>query len=306
MAFNLVNTIPFDTTDSDSVLASFDAGLDYLFRTFIPARTGCGTNLISETSSNKKFTIQLPMRDAFNNEATEYNYFWIDWNYTSITNTLTLREDSTYTTVPGDKGTDSTNSVAFNVYSGSGALSSSDWKYWVSDQDDACWFVSRGDYSILGWMHPLVNVIKSNSDYPESPSTDRWMSQIWPTMQEAWRWTNLPASTNTSTSEGYGHGLVPSKYGVPLEQTFYTDWIFTQTNQGYGLGQVTNPDIIWSTPAASFRATSDTWGSSSNSSPSMAKYLVNGTDWYAVHHTPSNSTGGFGYYMGTTEPAFDS
>ena len=83
------------------------------------------------------------MRNSLDSDNVVHSHWWISWNPSSTTpSTFTnMYEDATYTTVPGDKGTDTTNQIQLIFHSTSLTWGQLDWKFWTSDVDDSTWMV---------------------------------------------------------------------------------------------------------------------------------------------------------------------
>jgi hypothetical protein len=304
VAFNLVNTVAVDTTDSASQTASNLAGLDYLFGTFIPARLNASANLLTDSNSQKKYTIQLPMRDTLNSDAVEYSYFWIQWNVnTTNLSSVTLYEDATYTTTPGDKGTDTSNAMVMSIDSSSQAWGALSWKFWVSSEDDDVFLVTRGNFIIFAWFNPRLPYVRPRADLSTGPSIDRYEPQLTPLYSgREMKWLNVPNTSNTSGTEVSACIFEPSSYMEPQDFGFYQNWSIYASDSGGIAAEVTCPDVVQTVPSPTRRGASFLTYSLNNAESTMGKFLVNSTDWYACNVTPALNSSGLGFYFGTTEP----
>lgn len=300
MAFSLAHTIDVDTTDGSTTAASNWAALDYLFRTFIPARTDCETTFVTDTSSTKKVTFRIPMRNTMDSNAVVHSHWRVNWTPTSTTpsESITLYEDATYTSVPGDSGTDATNAITWYIHSASSAWGALDWKFWTSDVDDSVWLVTRGDQAILSSLNPSLMI---PDPYNPAPGTDRSIAQISPAMQGRPYWLNMPIVSNIISTEYAAYIFRLSNVQLPENEILATNWIISQTTSAVSTtATVTCSDLKMYQPARSAR--SSTMAAMSMSTASITVWLVNGVDYYLMHGIPGSNSTTFGYYMGTTEP----
>lgn len=142
MTWSLAHTVPYVDSSSEG------AGWTYLLDTYLPARTGWATSAHPSASAYKR-----SFNYTYTNKltgASDTFYYWIDW--LSATNDYcVLYEDATYTTTPGDLGTDSgsSQSALYNLSSYTGYRKS--FKFWTSDENNRACLVTRGKHICFYW-----------------------------------------------------------------------------------------------------------------------------------------------------------
>lgn len=225
MTWSLSNTITYvDTSTNATALA-------YLFDTFLPSY-GWTTSSHPTSSSTKRSLFRSYTNQLTGNTLT--NYHWVDFANSS---TFTLYEDATYTSVPGDLGTDNTNVVVY-TYNG-GTFSTLDWKFWTSSEKANASMVTRGKYII--WFDFGVTDVFAYEDTNWNGSTDTGSTHFFPYHYslDSPIFSNAPQLSGTNTSEG---ALRPSHRGTSFA-TPNVDSIIKGWELSYSDG-VNNADLI--------------------------------------------------------------
>ena len=198
MTWQVEHTIPF--VDDGTYFEQQTAALKYFFDTWLPSKGWTVSFRDGEDETSRYRIFQRDFTDLFTGQP-EKHYLWTDLN------SKIQYEDSTYTAVPGDKGTDTTNSVAFTWHSTTDEYGSHSYKFWGSTENSKAFLVTRWN-RILSW--DLGNdwpTYKPHAGISTGPSVDRWDSCIWLPMQNTngtsttMYHTNLPNNTNISNTE---------------------------------------------------------------------------------------------------------
>lgn len=297
-----------DNTSSATKQQSTEDALYYFFKTFLPARTGITTNEVTST----KFGLQYPVTDTnVDNDYTMYS--WVSWTGTT-TKTVTQYEDATYTTVPGDLLTDTTNSISlFSWVETDTSYATADFKMWYSTEEDSMFMLTQGPRLHCFWMKPHVDVYTPAAHVSTGPSVDRWDTFMFLMgANDTGRVCNLPYRTNTSTAEDTLYFHIPGRNyfsdqrllvrGTPFRPA--TDYT-TPT-----LGYLDRNDVRIYAPIESdrnsaaeawFTATGDALADATNE---IKLYRVNTTEYWAITANEDEEGGGLAFYMGTSQPDF--
>lgn len=192
MTWSLSNTIAY-STDAD-----LHTAMVYLFDTALPALSQITTSAHPDASAFKR-RFQRVTPNNLDNGTNHTEYFWANWNSTSP-NTLSLYEDSTYTTVPGDTATNTTTSVSSNlsltVFAGESV------KFWTSDQNAKALLVTRGK-QVLFW-EPGFDNANFEMDDTWNGSVDYKGTAIFPGTYNTYCYgANRPISTSGAGSSEY-------------------------------------------------------------------------------------------------------
>lgn len=164
MTWSLSNTITYVNSSTDNT------ALQYLFDTFLPT-VGWSSSAHPSASATKRSLTRSYTNQLTGNTLT--NYHWTDF---ASSNTYIMYEDATYTSVPGDLGTDGTNSIT-HTYSNA-AYSTLDWKFWTSSEKSSASLVTRGKYAI--WFDPGVTDVFAYEDTGWNGSTDTGSTHFYP------------------------------------------------------------------------------------------------------------------------------
>ena len=299
VAFSLAHTVVVDQSTSASIWADERTAILYLTDTFLPAR-GWVVNTSAGTSGAVKRGLAMPSYDLYNSNATAYSYNWLTVPTASTvfaSTYLAIYEDANYTTVPGDKMTDTTNSITW-YFKPTGGANTANWKFWTSDEDASLFFVTRANKVILWGCKRHDIFMDSNADYPESSSADQWRTHYYPPCPQVIA-GNLPNATNTSSTEWTVYFNQIVKYAEPSAYSYMRN--FSISNQDREIGYIDYNDIRQSVPVQSERPTSPGFWSLPSTSTGVPLYKVtDGTDWYVTTSAPTNN--GLAFYCGTTEP----
>lgn len=202
MTWQIEHTITWDPA-ADAATQTVDA-LKYFFDTFLPTK-GWTTSLRSgDTIASTRRIVQRNFTDIFTNTAQKH-YLWFNFPNASITQ----YEDATYTTTPGDLGTDTTNFSSAVWHDAGQTWGQKNFKFWGSTENNKSFMVTRWD-NILAW-DPGINwpLFQPNDTLAnnEAPNIDMWQSNLFIPMNESssntgyFKAVNLPTNTNTGTGE---------------------------------------------------------------------------------------------------------
>jgi len=136
MSFSVVHTQTFSSTADTTTF------LGYFFDTYLSGKTHWTVSAHPSGDADKR-SIQLSLPTPMQ-AANHISYLWVSYN----TSYLNWYDDATYTSTPGDLGTDTTN-VRINASPFSS--SSTSWRIWESGVDSNAWFVTKGKYVFLAW-----------------------------------------------------------------------------------------------------------------------------------------------------------
>lgn len=191
MAWSTVHTQAY-TTNADS-----HTFLTYFFDTHLPARTGWTISAHPDASAFKR-SVTLSLPSPWKGGSNAACYFWVNWSSTSPTN-WNWYEDSTYTTVAGDLGTDTTNvwstGTAWTNFAG-------DWRIWDSSTDTQAVLVTKGKKVVFFWPGSAEWMLRDDLNWDGSTDTNGQV--LGPFVGQSNRQlicANYPLATGTSTSE---------------------------------------------------------------------------------------------------------
>lgn len=291
MAFSLAHTQSVDSTSDTTRWADCRTALFYLFDTFLPAR-GWTTNTSAGTSGSVKRGLGWPLTDWRNSDTLTNHYSWTSIS-TAYQTSLTVYEDATYTTTPGDLMTDTTNSYSWLV--NDATTQNSSWKFWTSTEDTSLFMVTRANQLITWGGNFELGVWYPNSNYTVANTTDTYRTQ-YAFPSPGLYYTNQPFGTNTASNEFTARIGKPTSYSEPLDLTFQKNFYIESSSTS--LGRINYSDIRQQIPPSSARSTGFVLENLILSS-TLYKYQ-NGSDWYLSTGVPSNS--GLAFSCGTTEP----
>lgn len=207
MTWQIEHTITWDPA-VDAATQTIDA-LKYFFDTFLPTKGWTTSPRSGQTTASTIRLAQRNFTDAYTNTAAKH-YLWFNFNISGTNFRCYQYEDATYTTTPGDLGTDSTNQSDFYWHTNNYTWGQKNFKFWGSTENTKSFMVTRWD-TILAW-DPGINwpLFAPNSTIAagEASNVDMWQSNLFIPMNESeatsgqFRCTNLPVFDNTSTTEG--------------------------------------------------------------------------------------------------------
>lgn len=198
MVWQIVHSIPYDSNvaaEDQQILA-----LRYFFDTFLPTKGWTVGFRDGEDETSNYRIYQRNFTDTFTGNPDKH-YLWINFLNTQF-------EDATYTTTPGDLGTDTTNNQAFTWYSATAEFSLHSFKFWESTENPRAFLVTRWD-NVLAW-DPGIDwpTYRPADSLATGPSIDRWDTCVFlplrtnNTSSTARMFQcNLPTNTNTNTTE---------------------------------------------------------------------------------------------------------
>ena len=195
MTYQIVQTMPSASAENDK------AAITYFMDTFLPARgwTVGSHPSLSNTSNDTRWILQRNFTDLFTN-TPEKSYLWVSYAHSSTgSHYFSQYEDATYTTVPGDKGTDSTNRLDLAWTPNVGATQFP-WKFWVSSENNKAFLVTRYDV-IYFWDYGCDFPVYRTWPANEVPNLDRKFTCNWLPMKGYTPTTNLPNSYGNNTTE---------------------------------------------------------------------------------------------------------
>lgn len=287
MTWSLSNTITYVDSSTNTT------AMQYLHDTFLPT-VGWSSSAHPSASGTKRSLTRAYTNLLTGNTIT--NYHWVDF-----TNSLMCYwyEDSTYTTVPGDLGTNNTNRVD-GQYNNT-AYSTLDWKFWTSSERSSASLVTRGKYPIF--FDAGATDVFGYEDTSWNGSTDTGTTHFYPFNHNLpyLYMGNSPTNTSISSSEGY---LLPAHDGTNYHKPSVDSIIkgfdlchsASSTSITHGCAyRITGNDIVLHQPAT---APADSYYMGS------AGVVVQvGSDYYyRFGSNMANTT--LMLYMGTSEPDF--
>ena len=288
MAFSLFNTLPSST--------GFSAANAYMLDTFLPT-VGWTTGAHPDATGSKRVANRSYTNQYTGNTLT--NYFWLDW---SVSPGVYWYEDSTYTTVPGDLGTN--NNSILDLQTNAASYSANDWKFWTSSVRSSASLVTRGKY-VLFCDFGVTDVF-AYEDPAWTGASDTKATCFYPynhNLNGALRYCNAPVYAGTSTVEGY---LIPNHEGNSIGTQPGVDSIIKGWDMSYGGAgaatrshgiayRVTGDEIVLHVPGG---------GAADNTALTSTGVVVqNGSDYY--FRLSSNMAGIAPMLnMGTSEPDF--
>ena len=174
----------------------------YMFDTYLPSK---GWNVTPHPSGDvEERSLSWTYTDVkmYPSIGSVTNYFWVDWNNSTY---FYFYEDSTYTTTPGDLGTDGTNSIAKSINTNDGT-----WRFWTSSDDANASLVTRG--SFIFWFWPGLTEFYGMVDQAWDGTYDTNTTTLWPLLDGNNFWmTNRPATTGDSSTK---YPLIPEYNSV--------------------------------------------------------------------------------------------
>lgn len=204
MTYQIVQTMPSASKEND------EAAITYFMDTFLPARgwTVGPHPTRTNTTTTTYWIFQRNYTDLFTN-APAKSYLWGAYSSSSSAQ-FSQYEDSTYNTVPGDSGQDTTN-IAFFSWNFNQGRTQFPWKFWVSSENDKSFIVTRNntiEFWDCGSNFPQYKTWPEN----EGPSIDRYATCLFLGMYNDATWTNLPSYSGDSGNETNLSCNVPGKY----------------------------------------------------------------------------------------------
>jgi len=306
MAFTLDTSLPIDITDAASMQQSFNDALYYIFKTFLPAR-----GFVTSEITSSKFTCQYPFTRI--SDGSDYtNYMWVQWTGTTTIN-LTMYEDATYTTVPGDLATDTTSTGTLTQYIYTDPIyATSPVKLWVSDEDNAMFMVTQGPRLHMWWEKPSIDVYEPAAHVSTGPSIDRFETQMFlhGSNTASHRILNLPYNTGISSTEETLYALVPSENYFPDSKLLLRGFPLRINDDPQIIGYVDRADVRIFSAEESVRTktTGQAWRNVTMDTlagvEDIRVYRINGTQYWAIMSTEVDGNGGIAFYMGTSQPDF--
>lgn len=284
MAFSLSHTIA-GTTATSTALA-------YMFDTFIP-NYGWTTSAHPNGSSNYRSLSRSYTNLLTGNTITNYHWttFSHQWYYL-------MYEDATYTTVPGDLGTD--NSSTVTSYYEATAYSGLDWKFWTSSEKSKASLVTRGKFVV--WFDPGVTDVFAYEDPGWTGAADSGTTHFfpWNYSHSSFMMANAPSNSGSHSAEYF---IQPNHEGgsyQPAVDSIIKGFDYSYTTQtgllsGGPAYRITGNDIVLHVPAA---------GGQSNKDIGGAGVVVQvGSDYYFRFSATMTQVAPM-LYMGTSEPDF--
>lgn len=205
MTWQLEHTITWDPAGDAETQC--DTALKYFFDTWLPSKGWTTSPRSGQTTASTIRLVQRNFTDIWTNTAAKH-YLW--FSFSSASGACQQYEDATYTTTPGDLGTDTTNASNFYWHSTSETFGQKNFKFWGSTENSNSFMVTRWD-TILAW-DPGINwpLFRPNAGLAaaETANVDMWQNQLFIPMNEStvsmgfFRSTNLPVYTNTNAVEG--------------------------------------------------------------------------------------------------------
>jgi hypothetical protein len=229
MTWSAVHTIPYSTT------ADWHTGFTYLFGTFLPSLTGMAAGNHPDASTFKKKFSRTSLNLYTGASYTEY--FWITWGSATAPANLNMYRDGTYTSVPGDLCTDTTNLVSASLPVAAGNI-----RFWTSSVNPRAGLMTKGKaviwwepgfsaaahYEFPGWVGTAATCMRSHI-FPYTPTNIPW------------RCGPPDVSTGTSTVENYW-GPSPGVPATGLNYTIQTRIDMGCTFMGYQSSGVATPN----------------------------------------------------------------
>ncbi len=195
MTWSIVHSIPV-TSAADNHTA-----MTYLFDTYLDSKTAWTVEAHPSALAYRR-KAKCTLNNKFG--GTYIMYYWVSWSNTSPSN-WTWYEDATYTTVPGDLCTDTTNSI---VNSTSFSSASTTWYFCQSSENTQSMLVLQGTRPYFYW--PGITEGLFFDDTTWNGSSDSLRTCIVPYVGFTYGSLsnlNAPVNTGTSTTEQY---MIPS------------------------------------------------------------------------------------------------
>ena len=292
MTWTNTHTIPWTSINDNP------AALAYHFDTYLPAK-GWTTGAHPDASAFKR-KFSWTATDNFTN-TSQTSYFWTTWSSNTSTSSATIYEDATYTTVPGDLCTSTTNGVSMSM-SSSYAHFTSDWRFWTSDQNPNATLVTRNKKIV--WFHQGY----SNYNYVQqgvwTGANQNPNTHIFPLVTESIMFfCNAPVDTGTTSSESYLYfsSYFGSSYSTLMPETFYSnfsvDYYNTAVNFRGPAFIINQSDIKYHSPASGGAGNRTLQSSNSQNGVLL---LANGRYW--LRGDPNMNNNSIVLDMGVSEP----
>lgn len=167
MTWSLSNTISWSSN------ADNNSAMVYLFDTVLNGFSNISVSSHPDGSSFKRSWTRTSTSLIGGSSYVEY--FWVNWGSTSPTS-MSVYNDLTFTSVAGDLGTDTLNSVTVDL-----DVVNNDWKFWTSDQNSNSVIVTRGKRVIYVEIAPSEAYLFEDSGWGSTGNTPR--SQFFPIVQ---------------------------------------------------------------------------------------------------------------------------
>ena len=294
MVWQIVNSIPYDPDvgDTDQQILA----MRYFFDTFLPTKGWTVGFRNGEDASSDYRIYQRDFTDTFTGNPDKH-YLWINMRGG------TQFEDATYTTTPGDLGTDTSNSKNFLWYGTSVEFSTHSFKFWESTENPRAFLVTRWD-NVLAW-DPGIDwpTYRPDSSIATGPSIDRWETCVFLSLRDTSTVTrmyqcNLPTNTNTGSGEStVSMGPLENKDVEGGQNGFFDLVEFQYSNSARAFWR--QPDVRW----FNYNTTANV-GFSTADMTTILPVQVNGGDYW-LFTRGSKTTSQIVLNIGSTVPDFD-
>lgn len=129
MTYSLSHTIPWVNggTRHDAMV--------YLFDTALAGRTNTVVSAHPDGAEYKR-SVKRTVANSWISNAPHDMYYWAEWGNTTAPTTCNLYLDQSYTSVPGDLGTNTENRLFMGLNISGDNPSSGDFQFWLSDAND--------------------------------------------------------------------------------------------------------------------------------------------------------------------------
>ena len=191
MAWSTVHTQAYSTNADNHTF------MTYLFDTHLPTKTGWTISAHPDATSYKR-SVKLSLPSPWANGSNASSYWWVSWN-TTTPNSWTWYEDATYTTVPGDLGTDTTNASSTSTqWSGFPGA----WRIWASSTDPQAVLVTKGKMVVMFWPGPTEWFLREDQNWDGTTDTKGscWGPYIGQSYGQL-MCNNYPFTTGSNSSE---------------------------------------------------------------------------------------------------------
>lgn len=217
MTWQIEHTITWDPAGDANAQAL--AAIKYFFDTWLPSKGWTTGPRPGDDLTSKNRIVQRNFTDIYTNTAAKH-YLWFSF---SSDNQWRQYEDATYTTTPGDLGTDTSVTAQICEWtSTTQTWGQKNIKFWGSTENNKSFMVTRWD-EIIAW-DPGINwpLIKPNDAIAatEAPNIDMWQSNLMLPCNRIFFGTNLPSSrsdANTYSNPWYmyvGPGMTSNVKGA--------------------------------------------------------------------------------------------
>lgn len=232
-------------------------------------------------------------------------YWWFSWGSTTTPTALSVYEDATYTSTPGDLCTDTTNNINGTIPAGT-----ANWKFWSSDQASNAVMMTKGKHLFFydpGWTSAVFY-----NDTSWTGATDSLRTQMMPYVNGtlylgACGYPNTNTASTASEFYGtfYAAGWIAAGY-KPSGDFIYKNISLSNgnsTNSGGGTGSeffcALPNDVVAHYPSGATVANREI----GNASTTDGLLIFDGTNYY--FRPSSNMTcPALMLDMGTSEPNF--